>query len=181
MEKLIYALKCPITNKIHFVGKSTQGMIKPLQHLTKSHSVKIKEWVDDLNQLNYKPNIEILEVVKEFSDIDVRERFWISKCIDDGCVLLNENLIIPASIRPDLDELINCDNFDGYLEIGRFISERRKLMNITQEDFANKSGVALTVLKKIEQGKTNIRLSSLLSILKMFGYTLTIKRQVNET
>lgn len=130
--------------------------------------------------LNNKPVIEILEEVKEFSDIDVRERFWISKCIDDECVLLNEKLVIPATIRPDLDFLINEDNSDGYLEIGRFISERRKLVGITQEDFADKTGVALTVLRKIEQGKTNINLIGLLEVLKMFGYTITIRKNGNK-
>lgn len=177
MERLIYCLRCPVTNRIHYVGKSTQGMRRPMEHLFHSHSEKIREWVNDLNMLNFKPIIEILEEVKEFSDIDIREKFWISKCIDDECVLLNENLVIPATIRPDLNILINEDNSDGYLEISRFISERRKSIGITQKVFAEKTCIALTVLRKIEQGKSNIYLSSLLSVLKMFGYTITIKKQ----
>jgi DNA-binding XRE family transcriptional regulator len=155
-------------------------MRRPTEHLSHSHSNKIKEWVKDINILGLNPIVEILEEVKEFSDIDVRERFWISKCIDDGCVLLNENLVIPATIRPDLDILINEDNSNGYLEISRFVSERRKLIGITQENFANKTCIALTVLRKIEQGKSNINLKSLLDVLIMFGYTITLKKIYNE-
>jgi len=176
MVRLIYALKCPVRNSIHYIGKSTQGMRRPMQHLSKSHSEKIREWVSDLNELNHKPIIEILEYVNDSSDIDIRERFWISKSIDDGDVLLNENLVIPPTIRPDLDELINDDNTDGYLEIGRFIIERRKILGLTQKVFANKIGIALTVLRKIEQGKSNVNLNSLLEILKMFGHTITIRK-----
>ena len=176
MERLIYALRCPVTNRIHYVGKSTQGMRRPMEHLSQSHSEKIREWVSDLKELNYKPIIEILEEVHELSNIDTCEKFWISKCIDDGYVLLNENLVIPATIRPDLDKLINGDNIDGYLEIGRFITERRKLVGITQKVFAEKIGVTLTVLRKIEQGKPNVNLTGLLNILKMFGYTITIRK-----
>ena len=45
MKRLIYCLKCPFTKEIHYVGKSSSGMIRPLSHLNKSHSDKINEWV----------------------------------------------------------------------------------------------------------------------------------------
>lgn len=34
-----------------------------------------------------------------------------------------------------------------------FVKRRRKEVNLTQEEFADRAGVALTVLRKIEQGK----------------------------
>jgi hypothetical protein len=179
MEKIIYCLKCPVTNRIHYIGKSTRGMLRPMEHLSNSHSNKIKEWVNDLKILNHKPVIEILEVVQDYLDIGIREKFWISKCIEEGCILLNENLILPATIRPDLDDLIKVDNSNGYFEIGRFISERRKLTGLTQEVFANKTGIAFIVLRKIEQGKSNIILNKLLEVLSMFGYTITIRKVID--
>ena len=40
-------------------------------------------------------------------------------------------------------------------QLSEFVKERRKEVNLTQEEFAERAGVALTVVRKIEQGKTN--------------------------
>ena len=176
MEKLIYALKCPITNRVHYIGKSTQGMRRPMQHISNSHSEKIKEWVDDLKMLNNKPDIVILQELLEGEDIDLAEKQWISRYMDKGAVLLNEHLITPILIRPDLDERLKEDGSDKYKAIGRFVAEKRKSAMLTQEEFAEKLGIALTVLRKIEQGKDNFIISSLLDVLSMFGCTLGVKK-----
>lgn len=176
MENLIYALKCPITKEIHYVGKSTQGMRRPMEHMTDSHSDKIKEWVNDLSQLNHKPEIVILEELEKYDDIERKEQIWISKCLDNGCFLLNVSHIIPSTIRTDLPDLLKESAEADYKAIGEFISHRRKLMDLTQTRFAELSCVALCVIRKIEQGKTNINLAGLLTALSMFGYTLTIKK-----
>ena len=39
---LIYGLFCPITDELHYVGKSSNYLLRPLQHLTDSHSEKIE-------------------------------------------------------------------------------------------------------------------------------------------
>ncbi|HEY0669619.1 MAG TPA: helix-turn-helix domain-containing protein [Sphingobacteriaceae bacterium] len=49
---------------------------------------------------------------------------------------------------------------------------RRKQLKLTQEEFATKAGVALTVIRKIEQGKENLSLSKVNQVLKMFGQVL---------
>ena len=53
-----------------------------------------------------------------------------------------------------------------------FVKEKRKEVNLTQEEFAERAGVALTVVRKIEQGKENLNLSKVNQVLKMFGHTL---------
>lgn len=53
-----------------------------------------------------------------------------------------------------------------------FVKERRKEVNLTQEEFAERSGVALTVIRKIEQGKTNLNMDKVNLVLKMFGHEL---------
>ena len=53
-----------------------------------------------------------------------------------------------------------------------FVKERRKEANLTQEEFAERTGVALTVLRKIEQGKTNMNLDKVNLVLRMFGHEL---------
>ena len=57
-----------------------------------------------------------------------------------------------------------------------FVKERRKEVNLTQEEFAERAGVALTVVRKIEQGKTNLNLDKANLVLKMFGHELVPKR-----
>jgi len=61
--------------------------------------------------------------------------------------------------------------------IAEFVKTRRKQLKLTQEEFAVKAGVALTIVRKIEQGKDNLSLSKVNQVLKMFGQVL---RPVNE-
>lgn len=56
--------------------------------------------------------------------------------------------------------------------ISEFVKEKRKEANMTQEEFADRTGVALTVIRKIEQGKTNLQLDKVNLVLEMFGHTL---------
>lgn len=57
-------------------------------------------------------------------------------------------------------------------DLANFVKERRKEVNLTQEEFSDKAGVALTVIRKIEQGKTNLNLEKVNQVLKMFGHKL---------
>ena len=56
--------------------------------------------------------------------------------------------------------------------LAQFLKEKRKENNLTQEEFAERAGVALTVVRKIEQGKENLNLEKVNHVLKMFGYVL---------
>ncbi|MFZ1678858.1 MAG: helix-turn-helix domain-containing protein [Saprospiraceae bacterium] len=57
-------------------------------------------------------------------------------------------------------------------QLSEFVKERRKDTNLTQEEFAERAGVALTVVRKIEQGKTNLSLDKVNLVLAMFGHEL---------
>jgi y4mF family transcriptional regulator len=57
-------------------------------------------------------------------------------------------------------------------ELSEFVKARRKEVNLTQREFAERAGVALTVIRKIEQGKTNLNMDKVNLILSMFGHTL---------
>lgn len=62
-----------------------------------------------------------------------------------------------------------------------FVKEKRKQAKLTQEEFADRAGVALTVIRKIEQGKGNLNLEKVNQVLKMFGHILAPvnSREVN--
>ena len=57
-------------------------------------------------------------------------------------------------------------------KLAQFVKERRKEVGLTQEEFAERSGVALTVLRKIEQGQTNLNMDKVNLVLLMFGHEL---------
>jgi y4mF family transcriptional regulator len=57
-------------------------------------------------------------------------------------------------------------------ELSQFIKTKRKQLDLTQEEFAEKAGVALTVIRKIEQGKENLSLSKVNQVLQLFGHIL---------
>jgi DNA-binding XRE family transcriptional regulator len=173
-KKLIYALCCPFTNEIHYIGKSTQGMIRPMQHLNKSHSEKINEWVNDLKQIGHVPSVNVLEYVSLNEDLDSRERYWIQLELNKNSFLLNSCLVSPLLISNDLEIILGNGAGMEHLRIAKFVKERRKQIKLDQKTFAEKAGVALTVLRKIEQGKTNLNYESILQVLKMFGCTLDI-------
>lgn len=58
------------------------------------------------------------------------------------------------------------------LSLAEFVKEKRNEVKLTQEAFAERAGVALTVIRKIEQGKENLNLEKVNQVLKMFGHTL---------
>ncbi len=53
-----------------------------------------------------------------------------------------------------------------------FVKERRIAVNLTQDQFAERAGVALTVIRKIEQGKLNLNMDKVNIVLRMFGHEL---------
>ncbi len=58
------------------------------------------------------------------------------------------------------------------IKLSEFVKARRKEVSLTQEEFANRAGVALTVIRKIEQGKTNLNMAKVNIVLSMFGHEL---------
>ena len=57
-------------------------------------------------------------------------------------------------------------------ELADFVKARRKQLDLTQEELAEKAGVALTVIRKIEQHKDNLSVSKVNQVLQMFGHLL---------
>lgn len=59
-----------------------------------------------------------------------------------------------------------------YPNLSNFVKQKRKKASLTQEEFAERAGVALTVVRKIEQGKENLSLAKVNQVLLMFGSKL---------
>ena len=65
--------------------------------------------------------------------------------------------------------------------LAEFVKERRKEVGLTQEEFAERTGVALTVVRKIEQGKTNLNMDKVNLVLYMFGHELAPVKRKNSS
>jgi y4mF family transcriptional regulator len=65
--------------------------------------------------------------------------------------------------------------------LSEFVKTRRKQLSLTQEELAEKAGVALTVIRKIEQEKENLSLSKVNQVLMMFGHVLGPVNETNAT
>ena len=65
-------------------------------------------------------------------------------------------------------------------ELANFVKTKRKQLKLTQEEFAERAGVALTVIRKIEQGKKNLSLSKVNHVLHLFGHVLGPIKEKNE-
>ena len=57
-------------------------------------------------------------------------------------------------------------------QLAEFVRDRRKEAKLTQVEFAARAGLALTVVRKIEQGKTNLNMDKVNLALSMFGHEL---------
>ena len=53
--------------------------------------------------------------------------------------------------------------------IGKYVKEQRKLLGLTQEEFAMRSGLGLRFVRELEQGKQTVRLDKVNQALAMFG------------
>lgn len=58
------------------------------------------------------------------------------------------------------------------MNLAQLVKTKRKAVGLTQEEFAERTGVALTVVRKIEQGKTNLNMEKVNLVLRMFGHQL---------
>ncbi len=53
-----------------------------------------------------------------------------------------------------------------------FIKQKRKELNLTQVELADKAGVGLRLIRDIEQGKESLRTDKLNQVLLLFGHEL---------
>ena len=60
------------------------------------------------------------------------------------------------------------------MELKSFVKEKRKLVNLTQPELAEKAGVGLRFVRELEQGKQSLRLDKVNQVLRLFGYEVGV-------
>lgn len=170
-NNIIYGLFCPITGNLHYVGKSTKGLLRPREHMTNSHSEKINDWVFQLKHLGHAPVIKIIETC-DINNIDEREQFWINKSIKEGCFLLN-------SSHNSSDNLLKSNiSKDGLsaIRLGKIIKEIRLSLDISAEELSRSAKISGPTLVSIEKGRGNTKISNIINVLSSLGHELKIDK-----
>lgn len=54
-------------------------------------------------------------------------------------------------------------------ELSEFVKEKRKQLNLTQPELAERAGVGLRFVRELEQGKKTLRLDKVNEVLALFG------------
>ena len=55
------------------------------------------------------------------------------------------------------------------MTLSDFLKNKRKQLNLTQQQLAEKAGVGLRFIRDLEQGKTTLRMDKVNQVLKLFG------------
>jgi y4mF family transcriptional regulator len=60
----------------------------------------------------------------------------------------------------------------GLMTLSDFLKEKRKKLNLTQQQLAEKAGVGIRFIRDLEQGKTTLRMDKVNQVLQLFGMEL---------
>lgn len=90
MPTYIYALCCPVSGEIRYVGKTINLRTRLRAHLkAKNEKTHKQYWVNSVAAKGLVPIFEILEEIPSEIDWQESERFWISYLRFIGCRLTN--------------------------------------------------------------------------------------------
>jgi len=77
------------------------------------------------------------------------------------------------NLRQDLDQKLDTDG----VKLAETVKGLRKILGLSQEEFASMIGQSLSTLRKIEQNTGNVTLLSVRRILERFSLELMVKRR----
>lgn len=96
MTVFIYALRCPESQEIRYVGKSVSPHKRLKSHISSAERLKYNHhtsrWIRKLLSSGMRPILEILEEVAEGKCWREVERRWIASAIENGWPITNSTL-----------------------------------------------------------------------------------------
>ncbi|MDX9789425.1 MAG: helix-turn-helix transcriptional regulator [Candidatus Kapabacteria bacterium] len=66
------------------------------------------------------------------------------------------------------------------IPLSEFIKEKRKQLNLTQPELAERAGVGLRFVRELEQGKQSVRLDKVNQVLALFGSEIGVIKKIEE-
>lgn len=150
---IIYGLRDPRNDVYQYIGKSTVGKERPLQHLTKSHSERVNQWVSMLDTKSLCPIIDIIEEVEDIDDLSEREKHWVSYYKEINPDLFNVHLVSKKIIneKKEEDETEYQLMLKLLFKIPDILKRERICRRITQEEMAKNMKVSRSTLSLCER------------------------------
>lgn len=155
MINIIYGLRDPRNDVYQYIGKSSVGNKRALSHLTKSHSIKVNEWIKTLSEMWLYPIVDIIEEMANVNDLLEREKYWINYYHIINPDLLNIYQVENSLNKIRSDEDINEFNFLNKViyKIPDILKRERLFRNISQSDLAAELNVSRGVISMCENNK----------------------------
>lgn len=155
-RNIVYGLMDSRNDLVYYVGKSTVGDSRAIQHLVgRSHSKEVNEWVREMNNNWIEIKAVVLEEVEDVNDLSATEAKWIDICKKTNDGLLNK--IIPtyliSNVYTEIDDKVFRDLSRVLSIYPEIIRKRRITLNMTQEELAEKSNIHRSTVRDVENGK----------------------------
>lgn len=151
MTAYIYALCCPDTGDVRYVGMTVNPERRLIDHLAyKGNSLKAR-WVQDLLLVGKQPEMKILQTCAQ-EEAAERERVWIDQFRSNGALLTN-TLGISENVEAMLERRWQTPSKD----MASFRSHLRQLMlnksakigkPLSQKTVADTAGVSLATVQR---------------------------------
>ena len=163
-RNLIYALVDPRDGQIRYVGKSTSGYRRPMEHLQprRSHkgNTKNSNWVNSLLKKGLKPIIRPLEWKEDPNDLYDLERYYVKTLRDSGANLNNlteggEGL---SGRTHTMETKLKCSVVHG--------GPTQDVVNLICKMYENGNGIS-TISNKVEVPPTTVRNALIRNGVKM--------------
>ena len=155
MKNIVYGLTDSRNDLVYYVGKSSVGKNRPIQHLSNSHSEGVNNWREEVESNWGKVKVILIEEVDDLLLLQEREKFWIGYYSDLNPNLLNKKdfPVFVDVYSEDDDDLFNdlqkCIN-----SLPDIINRRRLALNATQDNLAKLAGINRYTVGQLESGRS---------------------------
>ena len=155
MKNIVYGLTDSRNDLVYYVGKSSVGKNRPIQHLLNSHSEGVNNWREEVESNWGKVKVILIEEVDDLLLLHEREKFWIGYYSELNPNLLNKKdfPVFVDVYSEDDDELFN-DLQKCIGSLPDIINRRRLALNATQDNLAKLAGINRYTVGQIESGRS---------------------------
>lgn len=168
---LIYGLRDSRNDTYFYIGKTTIGIQRPMQHLKKSHNKNVNDMVSIIECSGSSVKIDVIKNNIDLNDLSNREKYWIEYYFQIYDLLNVQDTPNKNNEFSGIQD-INIDEAKNLLELiiksKDIVSNKRKYLKIKQEDLANESGLNRSTITQVEKGE-NISVKSLIKILEVLS------------
>lgn len=155
MINIIYGLSDPRNDVFQYIGKSTVGSKRAIQHLSKSHNKNVNDWIIELNKYFLYPNVYIIEEVDDINLLADREKYWIDYYLEINPNLLNIQLKDKLENQRTNED---AEKFNYLLsiffELHNILKKERIARGITQSELSNITKLSRSTISLLENGQS---------------------------